>query len=168
MAAARAALICPLATAPVMGTTVNQRAAMVVASPSFVVVLANNFATIPKMIASLSGFGAMSSSWPQIGCRSCQVRRAAITLWANRKKLENTSACWPIKRASQRCEITFPPELEHANASTKTAKLSGSHNATQQKAILFDHPRIKYSRQGRASQRKRPLNVRVGSQQRRR
>ena len=40
MAAARAALICSLATAPVMGTTLNQRAAMVVASPSFVVVLA--------------------------------------------------------------------------------------------------------------------------------
>src|SRR5262252_6426068 len=57
MAAARAALICPLATAPVMGTTVNQRAAMVVASPNFVVALANNFATIPKMGASLSGFG---------------------------------------------------------------------------------------------------------------
>jgi hypothetical protein len=37
-----------------MGTTVNQRAAMVVASPSFV---------------SLSGFGAMFSSWPQIECR---------------------------------------------------------------------------------------------------
>jgi hypothetical protein len=50
MAAARAALICPLATAPVMGTTVNQRAAMVVASPNFVVALANNFATIPKMM----------------------------------------------------------------------------------------------------------------------
>jgi len=67
------ALICSLATAPVMGTTVNQRAAMVVASPSFVVALANDFATIPKMGASLSGFGAMSSSWPQVGCRSCQV-----------------------------------------------------------------------------------------------
>src|SRR6516162_3940301 len=65
MAAARAALICPLATAPVMGTTVNQRAAMVVASPNFVVALANNFATIPKVIAGLSGFGAMSSSWPR-------------------------------------------------------------------------------------------------------
>jgi len=73
MAAARAALICSLATAPVMGTTVNQRAAMVVASPSFVVALANNFATIPKMGASLSGFGAMSSSWSQVGCRSCQA-----------------------------------------------------------------------------------------------
>src|SRR5262249_61530233 len=65
MAAARAALICPLATAPVMGTTVNQRAAMVVASPNFMAALANKFATIPKMIAGLSGFGAMSSSWPQ-------------------------------------------------------------------------------------------------------
>jgi hypothetical protein len=73
MAAARAALICSLATAPVIGTTVNQRAAMVVASPSFVVVLANNFETIPKMIASLSGFGAMSSSWLHIGRRSCQA-----------------------------------------------------------------------------------------------
>jgi hypothetical protein len=55
MAAARAALICSLATAPVMGTAVNQRAAMVVASPSFVVALAND----------LSDFGAMSSSWPR-------------------------------------------------------------------------------------------------------
>jgi hypothetical protein len=44
-----------------MGTAVNQRAAMVVASPSFVVALANNLATM-----CLSGFGAMSSSWPQI------------------------------------------------------------------------------------------------------
>src|SRR5262249_49321395 len=65
MAAARAALICSLATAPVMGTTANQRVAMVVASPNFVVALANNFATIPKMIAGLSGVGAMSSSWPR-------------------------------------------------------------------------------------------------------
>jgi hypothetical protein len=37
-----------------MGTAVNQRAAMVVASPSFVVALAND----------LSGFGAMFFSWP--------------------------------------------------------------------------------------------------------
>src|SRR5262249_39336824 len=65
MAAARAALICPLATAPVMGTTVNQRAAMLVASRNLVVPLANNFATIPKMIAGLPGFGAMSPSWPR-------------------------------------------------------------------------------------------------------
>jgi hypothetical protein len=36
-----------------MGSAVNQRAAMAVASPSFVVTLANNF----------SDFGAMSSSW---------------------------------------------------------------------------------------------------------
>jgi hypothetical protein len=41
-----------------MGTAVNQRAAMVVASPSFVVALANNLATL-----CLSGFGDMSSSW---------------------------------------------------------------------------------------------------------
>ena len=46
--------------------TVIQRAAMVVASPSFVVALANNLATV-----YLSAFSAMS--WPQIGCRSCQV-----------------------------------------------------------------------------------------------
>jgi hypothetical protein len=39
---------------------------MVVASPSFVVALANNLATV-----YLSAFSAMS--WPQIGCRSCQV-----------------------------------------------------------------------------------------------
>jgi hypothetical protein len=59
MAAARAALIgTPSATAPAMGTAVNQRVAMVVASPSFVVALANNVATIPKMGASLSSFGA--------------------------------------------------------------------------------------------------------------
>jgi len=59
MAAARAALIgTPSAAAPVMGTAVNQRAAMVVASPSFVGALANNVATIPKLGASLSGFGA--------------------------------------------------------------------------------------------------------------
>jgi hypothetical protein len=38
------------------------RAAMVVASPSFVVALANNL---------LSALSAMS--WPQIGCRSCQA-----------------------------------------------------------------------------------------------
>jgi len=56
MAAVRAALIGSLATAPVMGTTVNQKAAMVVASTSFAVVLAN------KSAASLSDFGAMSSS----------------------------------------------------------------------------------------------------------
>jgi len=55
MAAARAALICSLATAPVIGTAVNQRAAMAVASPNFVVALANN----------LPGFGAMFSSWPR-------------------------------------------------------------------------------------------------------
>jgi hypothetical protein len=41
-----------------MGTAVNQRAAMVVASPSFVVALANNLATL-----CLFGFGDMSSSW---------------------------------------------------------------------------------------------------------
>jgi hypothetical protein len=39
-----------------MGTTLNQRAAMVVASTSFVVALANNLATM-----CLSDFGAMSS-----------------------------------------------------------------------------------------------------------
>jgi hypothetical protein len=37
------------------------------------VVLANNFATIPKMIASL-GFGAMSSSWPQVGCPVARLK----------------------------------------------------------------------------------------------
>jgi hypothetical protein len=68
MAAARVGLILgPSAAAPVMGTAVNQRAAMAVVSPSFVVALANNFATIPKMGACLSGFGAMSFSWPQLG-----------------------------------------------------------------------------------------------------
>jgi hypothetical protein len=36
---------------------------MVVASPSFVVALAND----------LFGFGAMCSSWPQSGCLSCRV-----------------------------------------------------------------------------------------------
>jgi hypothetical protein len=51
-----------------MGTAVNQRAAMVVASASFVVALANKFA------ASLSGFGAMSSSSPQIGCRVARLK----------------------------------------------------------------------------------------------
>src|SRR5262245_6213010 len=50
-----------------MGAAVNKRAAMIVASPSLVVALANN----------LSGFGAMSSSWPQVGCRSCQVQGGA-------------------------------------------------------------------------------------------
>jgi hypothetical protein len=40
---------------------------MVVASTSFVVALANKFA------ASLSDFGAMSSSSPQIECRNCQA-----------------------------------------------------------------------------------------------
>jgi hypothetical protein len=50
-----------------MGSAANQRAAMVVASPSFVVALANKFA------ASLSGFGAMFSSSPQIECRDCQA-----------------------------------------------------------------------------------------------
>jgi hypothetical protein len=40
-----------------MGTAVNQRAAMAVASPSFVVALAND----------LSDFGAMSCSLPQVG-----------------------------------------------------------------------------------------------------
>jgi len=58
MAAARAALICSLATVPAMGTTVNQKAAMVVASKSFVVVLAN------KSAACLPDFGAMSSCSP--------------------------------------------------------------------------------------------------------
>src|SRR5215468_3638277 len=83
MAAARAALICSLATAPVMGTTVNQRAAMVVASPSFVVALANN----------LSDFGAMSFSWPpdrmsQLpGLRRTERESVtAITIWSNRKE----------------------------------------------------------------------------------
>jgi len=51
-----------------MGTTVNQKAAMVVASTSFVVALANKFA------ASLSGFGAMSSSSPQIECRNARLK----------------------------------------------------------------------------------------------
>src|SRR5215472_17207853 len=46
-----------------MGTAVSQSAAMAVASPSFVVALANDFATIPKLGASLSCFGAMSFSW---------------------------------------------------------------------------------------------------------
>jgi hypothetical protein len=74
MAAARAGLILgPSAAALAMGTAVNKRAAMVVASPRFVVALANNFATIPQMSASLSGFGAMFSSSPQIGCRSRRV-----------------------------------------------------------------------------------------------
>src|SRR5713226_2373785 len=40
-----------------MGTAVIQRAAITVASPSFVVALAND----------LSDFGAMSCSWPQVG-----------------------------------------------------------------------------------------------------
>jgi hypothetical protein len=48
-----------------MGTTVKQKAAMIVASPSLVVALANNLATM-----CLSDFGAMSFSWPQIGCRT--------------------------------------------------------------------------------------------------
>jgi hypothetical protein len=51
-----------------MGTAVKQKAAMIVASPSFVVALANNLETI-----CLSDFGAMSSSWPQIGCLCGQV-----------------------------------------------------------------------------------------------
>jgi hypothetical protein len=46
-----------------MGIAVNQRAAMAVASPSFVVALANE----------LFGFGAMSCSWLQIGCLSCGI-----------------------------------------------------------------------------------------------
>ena len=59
MAAARAGLILrPSAAAPVMGTAVSQSAAMAVASPSFVMALANDFAAIPKVGASLSGFGA--------------------------------------------------------------------------------------------------------------
>jgi hypothetical protein len=41
---------------------------MVVASTSFVVALANRFA------ASLSDFGAMSSSSPQIGCRVARLK----------------------------------------------------------------------------------------------
>jgi len=57
-----------------MGTAVNQSAAMVVASPSFVAFLANNFVTIPKVIASLSGFGAMSSSCPQVGCSIVRLK----------------------------------------------------------------------------------------------
>ena|SRR6516162_2999565 len=64
MAAARAGLILrPSAAAPVMGTAVSQSAAMAVASPSFVMALANDFAAIPKVGASLSGFGAMFFSW---------------------------------------------------------------------------------------------------------
>jgi hypothetical protein len=46
-----------------MGIAVNQKAAMAVASPSFVAALAND----------LFGFGAMCSSWPQSGRRSWQV-----------------------------------------------------------------------------------------------
>ena len=45
----------------------------------------------------------------------------AITLWANRKKLENTSACWPTKLASQRCEVTFHVAVALAN---KTARIA--------------------------------------------
>jgi hypothetical protein len=46
-----------------MGAAVNKSAAMVVASPSFVVALANDF----------SDFGAMFSLLAQIGCLSCWV-----------------------------------------------------------------------------------------------
>jgi hypothetical protein len=41
---------------------------MIVASPSFVVVLANNLATV-----CLSDFGAMTFSWRQIGCLGCKI-----------------------------------------------------------------------------------------------
>jgi hypothetical protein len=51
-----------------MGTTVNEKAAMVVASTSLVVALANKFA------ASLSDFGAMFSSSPQIECRTARLK----------------------------------------------------------------------------------------------
>jgi len=68
MAAARAALICPLAAAPVMGATVKEKAAMVVASTSFVVALANKFG------AGLPDFGAICSSSPEIECRDCQAK----------------------------------------------------------------------------------------------
>ena len=51
-----------------MGTTVKQRAAMNVASPSFVVAFANNFATM-----CLSDFGAMSLT-PGLGSDVSVVR----------------------------------------------------------------------------------------------
>src|SRR5262249_9132557 len=50
---------------PIEGRVVNQRAAMVVASPSFVVALANNLATMCRSV-----FGAMFASWPPIGSLS--------------------------------------------------------------------------------------------------
>jgi hypothetical protein len=55
MAAARAGPICglvPAATAPAMGIAVTQRAAMVVASPSLVVPLADRFGFGANMVAS--------------------------------------------------------------------------------------------------------------------
>jgi hypothetical protein len=47
---------------------VNEKAAMVVASKSFVVALANKFG------AGLPDFGAICSSSPEIECRDCQAK----------------------------------------------------------------------------------------------
>jgi hypothetical protein len=69
MAAARAALICPLAAAAVVGATVKQKATMVVASTSFVAALANKFG------AGLPGFGAICSSSPKIERRDCKAKK---------------------------------------------------------------------------------------------
>jgi hypothetical protein len=49
---------------------VNEKAAMVVASKSFVVALANKFG------AGLPDFGAICSSSPEIECRGAKLRRS--------------------------------------------------------------------------------------------
>ena len=69
MAAARAALICPLAAAAVVEATVNEKAAMVVASTSFVAALVNKFG------AGLPDFGAICSSSPEIERRDCKAKK---------------------------------------------------------------------------------------------